>query len=109
VRTTNDHEWLAYADGDEGGRGLQLPSWMFDQALCATMRLSEHAFVAWSALETLKRLLDCSQSSGGEQPVEASPAQECSTAGSDHDVEVSRNAGTDDGSARRAGRGKRAR
>ena len=37
--------------------GWELPVWMFDQAECATMRLTEAPHVSWHALRELQRVL----------------------------------------------------
>ena len=43
--------------GDGALRPLELPQWMFDRAVCCTMRLTEEPSVSCSALFELKELL----------------------------------------------------
>ena len=44
-------------DGELAYRLLELPTWMFDRAACASMRMDSHPWVDVAALDALTRLL----------------------------------------------------
>jgi len=39
-------------------RGFEMPAWMFDEVVCAAMRLADEPRVIWTALAELRKLLD---------------------------------------------------
>ncbi len=53
-----------HVPGDERRDCLHIPSWMFDKALCASLRLHEEPYAGLEALEELRSLLDAVIGSG---------------------------------------------
>ena len=56
-------------DTENGGRPIAIPAWMFDRALCATLRLSDRPLISFDALLELHALVKSQFSTDDEDRI----------------------------------------
>lgn len=85
LRRLNRDLCLCWLPGQEDRIGFQLPAWMLDRALCASMILRSEPTVNWQALLELKQLLDKTMRSSVATPSVLRQATPITNGGNAHD------------------------